>query len=227
MYRELLAMTYLAERLNQPEIAAAYRRDADDLKRAVQQHMWDERDGFFYSVDINLVPYKKPDVFWELHSGGPRSWDGLIQRLGVWSGFMAMWAELATPEQAKRMVEEHLKNERSFAAPYGVRSLSKLEKMYDVRASGNPSSWLGPVWGVANYLTFRGLVKYGFTAEAKDLAAKTIRLFGRDFERFGALHEYYEPDTGEPILNRGFQNWNYLVLNMIAWTEGKPVVSEF
>jgi putative isomerase len=96
-----------------------------------------------------------------------------------------------------------------------------------VRGTGNPSSWLGPVWGIANYLTFRGLVRYGFNDAARDLATKTIRLFGRDFERFGALHEYYQPENGEPILNRGFQNWNYLVLNMINWLENKPTVEEF
>jgi hypothetical protein len=38
----------------------------------------------------------------------------------------------------------------------------------------------------------------------------------RAVERFGALHEYYQPETGEPILNRGFQSWNYLVMNMAA-----------
>ena len=46
-------------------------------------------------------------------------------------------------------------------------------------------------------------------------------------ERFGALHEYYLPDNGEPVLNRGFQNWNLLVLNMAAWLEGKEVVEEW
>jgi len=102
-----------------------------------------------------------------------------------------------------------------------------MEKMYNVRASGAPSSWLGPIWGVSNYLTFRGLVKYGFESDAKELAEKTITLFGNDVERFGALHEYYQPENGEPILNKGFQNWNYLVLNMIAWLEGKDIISEF
>ena len=50
---------------------------------------------------------------------------------------------------------------------------------------------------------------------------------GRDFEKCGALHEYYNPDTGEPINNIGFQDWNYLVLNMIAWRERRPVIQEF
>ena len=98
--------------------------------------------------------------------------------------------------------------------------------MYNVRGSGNPSSWLGPIWGISNYMTFRGLLKYGYHEDARDLAEKTIRLFGRDFERFGALHEYYQPENGEPVLNRGFQNWNYLIINMIAWLEGKEAISE-
>jgi len=41
------------------------------------------------------------------------------------------------------------------------------------------------------------------------------------------LHEFYNPDTGDPIMTKGFQNWNFLVLNMIAWLEGRVVVSEF
>ena len=28
-------------------------------------------------------------------------------------------------------------------------------------------------------------------------------------------------------LNKGFQNWNLLVLNMAAWLEGKPLAEEF
>jgi putative isomerase len=71
------------------------------------------------------------------------------------------------------------------------------------------------------------LVDYGFTEEAKEMATKTILLFGRDFEKYGALHEFYDPETGEPMLNKGFQNWNYLVMNMSAWLDGKPVIKEF
>jgi putative isomerase len=231
MYKELLALVYLCQRLNTGEIAVLYQRDADELKAAIQRHCWDERDGFFYSVDLDLLPFEpRPfsgDPRLILHSGYPRDYDCLIQRLGVWSGFLALWSGVATPDQARRAVQEHYRNEKTFNAPYGVRTLSKMEKMYNVRASGNPSLWTGPIWGVSNYMVFRGLVDYGFEAEARELAEKTIRLFARDFERFGALHEYYLPDSGEPVLNKGFQNWNYLVLNMAAWYEGRPVVREF
>lgn len=223
MVKELEAAVYLAERLNLDEVALELRRDADDVRRAVLEHCWDERDGFFYSVDLNLLPPYTTG----LHAGQPRHWDCLIQRIGVWSGFMALWAGIATPEQAERVVTEHFRNTRTFNAPFGVRTLSKMEKMYSIRASGNPSCWLGPVWGISNYMTFRGLVRYGFVDDARALAEATVRLFGRDVERFGAMHEYYQPENGEPILNRGFQNWNYLVLNMLAWLEGGQIISEF
>ena len=232
MYKELLAMVYIAEQLKIPEVGSEFALDAKALKAAVQEHCWDERDGFYYSVDLNLRPVaNNPDSTlgrtFIIHSGYPRDYDCLIQRIEVWTGFMALWAGIATPEQAERIVKEHYLDAKTFNSPSGVRTLSKMEKMYSLRASANPSNWRGPIWGISNYMVFKGLVDYGYTEEAKELAAKTICLFGRDFEQHGALHEYYEPETGEPLLNPGFQNWNYLALNMIAWMEGEVVVEEF
>ena len=233
MYKELKATAYLADCLKMPDISRFYNKEADKLQDKIREHCWDRRDGFYYSVDLNLLPVVKPDITalkpgqLFFHVGQPRTYDCLIQRLSVWSGFMAMWGNIATPEQAKEMVERHYRDTTSYNAPAGIRTLSPLEKMYDTRASGNPSSWQGPVWINVNYLVFRGLVNYGYNKEAKELAEKTILLLGRDFERFGALHEYYLPDNGEPVLNKGFQNWNFLVLNMAAWLENKDVVTEF
>lgn len=229
MYKELLAMEYLARCLKMDGIADGYKADAEQLLRSVREHCWDRRDGFYYSVDLNLLPVQKPDIKGlnpgdlYLHVGQPRNYDCLIQRFDVWSGFMAMWAGIATPEQARQMVERHYRDTTSFNAPAGVRTLSPLEKMYNLKASGNPSSWQGPVWINVNYLVFRGLLNYGYTEDARQLAEKTVILLGRDFERFGALHEYYIPESGEPVLNKGFQNWNFLVINMIAWLEGRKM----
>jgi hypothetical protein len=233
MYRELLAMEYLSKCLNMGEIGKKYKNEADRLCRAIREHCWDPRDKFYYSVDLNLLPVEKPQVDamhkgdFFLHAGQPRNYDCLIQRFSVWSGFLAMWSGIATPEQAKLIVEKQYCDTMSFNSPCGVRTLSPLEKMYDPRASGNPSSWQGPIWINANYMVFRGLVRYGFKEDARELAEKTILLLGRDYERFGALHEYYLPENGEPVLNKGFQNWNLLVLNMAAWLDGKEVVTEF
>jgi putative isomerase len=53
----------------------------------IQKHCWDEKDVFFYSVDLNLLPRKQETGFVR-HSGMPRDYDCLIQRIGVSS---ALW----------------------------------------------------------------------------------------------------------------------------------------
>lgn len=222
MYKELEAVVYLGKLLCVN--VDKYEQEREHLKTAVQEHCFDEKDGMYYSVDLNLLPI---DPNSNLHKGAPRHWDCLIQRIGSWSGFLAMWAGIATPEQAQRMVRENLLDEKAYWAPYGVRTLSKYEKMYVIKKSGNPSCWLGPIWGISNYLVFRGLVKYGFDAEARDLAEKTQKLFENDLAACGDLHEYYDPESGEPIMNPGFQNWNLLCVNMQAWLNGESVVEEF
>ena len=118
-------------------------------------------------------------------------------------------------------------NTKTFWSEHGVRTLSKLEKMYSIKKTGNPSCWLGPIWGVSNWMCFEGLVKYGYEKEAALLAEKTIALFGRDIIECGEMHEYYNPDIYAGVNNQGFQNWNLLVNNMIAWIEKRPVVWEF
>lgn len=214
MYAEFQATAKLGELLGLNERSVYYQKKAEKLKVSIQEYCWDERDGFFYNVDVNLLPIDKTQ---KLHSGCPRHWNTLIQRIEVWACFMPMWVGIATPEQAKRMVEDHYRNQKTFNAPYGVRSLSKMEKMYAIIRSGNPSCWLGPIWGISNYVLFDGLRKYGYINDATELAEKTISLLGRDLEECGQMHEYYHPETGEGITNPGFQNWNLLALNMFEW----------
>jgi len=215
-------MDYLCQVLN--EDGDTFLSEAEHLKQAIQDCCYDEKDGLFYSCDLNLRPINKNE--W-LHSGHPRHWSTLIQRIGCWASFLPLWAGIATKAQAERMVKENLLDPRTFCSPWGVRSLAKTEKMFDVYEGGNPSCWLGAIWGISNYLVFRGLVDYGFEVEARSLAEKTVTLFGRDLEETGTLHEYYNDETGAPVIHPGFQNWNLLSLNMIAWLEGREVVREF
>lgn len=223
LHRELLAYAYLLTQAGRPDEAGLWHRRAEDLATAVRRHCWDERDGTFYSVDLALRTVDQTD--W-LHRGAPRSWDCLLLRIDSWSSFLPLWSGIATPDQAARMVER-LNDPRTFRARFGVRTLSALEKQYNLAATNNPSNWLGPVWGISNYLVYRGLQRYGHTADADQLARATVELFGDDLAAHGCLHEYYDPDTGAPIMTPGFQNWNYLVLNMIAHLEGRRVVTEF
>ena len=224
MYKELLAAEYVFRTLGDDERSNTYKKDADELRDLIREHLWDEKCGMYYSADVNLIPVDPNE--W-LHSGKPRHWNSLIMRIDEWSGFLAMWAGIATPEQAERMVRENMLNDKTFWSNYGVRSLSKLEKMYTVWESGNPSCWLGPIWGNANYMCWKALLDYGYVDEARELAKRTVKMFGVDIDGCGEIHEYYHPDTGVGVFNQSFQSWNLLVNNMLAWLEGREVVTEF
>lgn len=222
MYRELLAFSYICRQMG--ESCEEYEAEAANLKDAVNKYLWDERNGFYYSADLNLRPIDPKQ--W-LHSGMPRHWDSVIQKIDCWSGFLTMWAGITDQKRAGRMVYENMKKPELFWGSCGIRTLAKPEQMYCLAKSGNPSCWLGPVWGISNYMCYRGLMNYGFCKEAQELAQRTIQMFGMDLERCGQMHEYYNPDTGEGMNNPGFQNWNLLVNNMIAELDGRRVVKEF
>lgn len=76
-------------------------------------------------------------------------------------------------------------------------------------------------------MVFKGLIRYGFEEEARELGFKTKALFEVDIAACGERHEYYDPETGKPIINQGFQNWNMLTVNMCAWLNGDMSAEEF
>ncbi len=212
MQMEYQAMADLAKMLGLLSEAKEYKDKADGLAKAIHDELFDARDGFFYSADISL---RKVDPNEWLQSGAPRNYHSLPMRIETWAGILPLWSGIATKEEAKRVVEEHYLNPNTLYSPYGIRSVSKAEKMYRNIKSGNPSCWTGPIWINANYFAYVGLKNYGYDDLAKELALKTIRLLGKDIVECGEFHEYYDPETGAPLNNQGFQSWNFLVLLMI------------
>lgn len=209
MQKELEAMAEICKQNGLFSKEEEYMKKAASLTEAIQAECWDKRDKFFYSVDVDI---KTRSYDW-FHKGLGAFWKSLPIRIQVWSGFLPLWAGIATEEQAEEM-RKHYLNSESFYSPGGVRTLSKEEKMYDLSATNNPSNWLGPIWIVASYCVFKGLLNYGFKDEATDLAEKTLKLMAEDLKATGNLHEYYNPETCEPVMNSGFINWNILALNM-------------
>lgn len=211
MTEELKAMSEICSALAEPAKEAYYTEKRKSLIAAIQEECWDKRDKFFYSVDVDI----KTRQFDWFHVGLGVFWKTLPIKVRTWTGFLPLWAGFATEEQAAFLVERHFKDNDTFNSDYGICTLAKDEKMFNLEATNNPSNWLGPIWLVSNYVVFKGLLNYGYIKEARELCDKTVLLLGRDIEKTGTIHEYYDPFTGEPVMNGGFLNWNLLVLNMI------------
>jgi len=215
-YQDLCAASELARRLHREDDALRLAKQAKALGASVQQHCWDTRDSFYYTVDVQCRD-RRSELLPGLPQGMAMSWQCLPLKVQSFTGFLPMWCGLATPRQAEAVVRTNYLADDRFRAVAGVRSLSSLEVMYSLEAmSGNPSNWLGPVWIIVNYFVWQALSRYGYKDAAAELANKTIRLLANDLVATGTLNEYYHPDTGAALSHKGFMDWNLLVLEMIG-----------
>jgi putative isomerase len=213
-YSDLKAAAELAKRLNRPVDEQRLSKQALALGETIQKLCWDPRDSFYYTVDVQCVD-RRAELIPTVKRGMDMSWQSLPLRVQVFTGFLPLWCGLATPEQAKLLVEKNYLADQRFRGDWGVRSLASSETMYSMAFSSNPSNWLGPVWIIVNYFVWKGLRDFGFHDEADELRDKTLRLLAGDLEKNGSLNEYYHPDTGAALSHKGFMDWNLLVLEMI------------
>ena len=185
LVREYDAMTVIAEQLGLPDDAKAFTASAKKLSQAINDVFWDEKDGFYY--DRN----EKTKARVMVKSG---------------AAFMPLFSGSATPERAKRLVQEHLLNEKEFWLKYPVASYAKTEPDY-YQGSHNECNWRGSTWAPFNYMIFEGLRRYGFNDVAKELAG---RLFEMAIVKNPVLREYYNAETGDGLGQTQF--WGFTAL---------------
>ena len=213
-YEDLKAAADLAGRLKRPDDQQRLGAQARTLGEQIQKYCWDPRDQFYYTVDVQCVDRRK-ELIPHVKPGMAMSWHCLPLRIQTFTGFLPLWCGLATPDQARALIQTNYLGDDRFRGDWGVRSLSSKESMYSLVFSSDPSDWLGPVWIIVNYFVWKGLKDSGFHGEAADLADKTLRLLSTDLATNGSLNEYYHPDTGKALSHKGFMDWDLLVLEMI------------
>ena len=132
---------------------------------------------------------------------------GVLSLAAVYPLFLG----LAAPDQARRVAElVH----RAFLKPGGgVTSNSASGQQWD-----SPNGWAPLQW-----LTYRGLKRYGFTAEAEEGAARWVRCNLAIYERSGRLLEKYNVETvgvagdgGEYPVQDGFGWTNAVLLRLMG-----------
>jgi neutral trehalase len=122
---------------------------------------------------------------------------------------MPLFAGVVPPERAKRLVNEHLLNEKEFWLNYPIASYAKTEPDY-YQGSHNECNWRGSTWAPYNYMAFHGLIRYGMTDVAKELSK---RLFEMAIVKNQVLWEYYNAETGAGLGHNQF--WGFTALYYI------------
>jgi alpha,alpha-trehalase len=203
--REYWAMAKLADKLGKNSEATQYRRKAESLRSRMLKHLWSAPDAMFFN--------RRRDT------GKP------IQRIS-YSNFVPLLEDVLPAQDAREMIRRYLWNRDFMLSPYGLRSLSRQDPNYNNVSMIVPySNWQGPVWINANYMNFIALKRYGFEAEAAQLAGILGRMVLRDIQKWGSMHENYNAETGEGLaptpeqspdhVFTGFVGWDLLVQDML------------
>jgi alpha,alpha-trehalase len=195
MVLDYRAMAIIADRIHRREDAAAFRERAQRLGRAINLHLWDPDDATFYSYDT----IEKRRL-----------------RHVTYSNQVALWAQLASKDQAKAMIERYLLDPGKLWSPHGLRSLAADDPLYNNENVIKPySNWQGPIWPHANWMFMHALIHYGYEDAALQMAERVTRLCLEDLAANGIMHENYHAETGAPLAAPDFVSWNLLVAQMI------------
>jgi glycogen debranching enzyme len=166
------------------EFEGRYRRTLD----ALMAKCWDERRG----------------LFWDLSGRHEER----VTLLTFTSLFPLVLPDLDRAV-AKRLVEDHLTNEKEFWLPYPIPSTAASEPSFDPGWL-TKTTWRGPTWVNVNWYLYWGLRQHGFADVASDLARRTVAM-----EAIGGIREFYDPRTAEGEGATDF-GWSCLVLDLIA-----------
>ncbi|MER7673478.1 hypothetical protein ABTY61_34150 [Kitasatospora sp. NPDC096128] len=156
---------------------------------ALMRHCWDETTGAFH--DLDLVAGKR---------------DGILTA----GSLLPVLLDSVPEPAARRVIEQHLLNEREFWRPHPVPSVAATEPSYDpgfrTGAIFRGSSWINLNW----YL-YWGLRRRGYRAEADTLAARSCALVAAS----DTTRECYGPEDAAGHGARSF-GWSSLVLDLAA-----------
>ena len=176
--KEMRSLSKMADELGDLAAGEKWNQEADDLSKMINDRMWDQETKFYYSVDMND------------HSFKFLTRDLRRQEI---IGFLPLWAEACPEDRAKELIAK-LTDSTKFWRTYGIPTLAAD----DVWFSPNVDyccKWNGPVWLLWNYMIFEGLLNYGYTDLAGDLAKKVIRGVEIQLSKNHNFWESYSPDN--------------------------------
>jgi glycogen debranching enzyme len=168
------SLAAMAAELGKPGEAKAWESKAAVRAKKINATMWDEETGFYYNVG-------KKDHTFSFKSPNDLKREEII-------GFLPLWAGIADSARAKRLVEK-LTDPDKFWRRFGVPSLSAGDSYYDPKGY-----WNGPVWVQWDYLIERGLLEYGYKAEAKELVRRVAAGMIAQLKKDHDMWEFYSPD---------------------------------
>lgn len=186
----------MAHELGLKREARQWQMRYDSLRNTINRLYWDERDGFYYDIDVAThqpCRIKSVGSFWALLAGIP------------------------TQQQAERMAR-YVQDERYFGGRYPWNSISRDDPDFNAT---DGDYWRGGVWIPMAYMGTKALEEYGLYALADTLARRTLMQQLRTYEQCipHTVWETYSPSADLPS-----SEWGHRVRpDFCGWSALGPI----
>lgn len=194
---EMNYLSLMADELGRSDEAAYWQEKSENMKQLVNEKMWDSETGFYYHVN-------RTDGSWFFM-------DRDLRRQEI-IGFLPMWANTCSKEQAARLVET-LTDTTKFWRRYGLPTLSADDEWYSPYVD-YCCKWNGPVWLLWDYMVFRGLLNYGYDELALQLADKMLLAAQTQLSKNHNYWESYSPDN-EVLNSPSNYIWDAIIARLL------------
>ena len=161
LYKYEQDLEHIARILGKDNDVAIWQRASERRKLAVNELMWHEGDGMFYDYNYR------------------EKCQGSVMSLAA---YVPLFAGLASPEQAARMVE----NLNLFETDHGLTTTKKEKHPTADKQWASPNGW-APLHDIV----VDGLLSYGYEDEAVRIAGKWLHTVSDSFSTSAKLYEKY------------------------------------
>jgi len=126
------------------------------------------------------------------------------------------------PKKIKRVIEEHILNPAEFNGHFPIPTVAYDDPRYyhdkpPFQDNSPAGLWRGNIWMPEEWITVKGLYKYGYEKEANDIARRLIEMMCNQSASVGKFQqfafspaEWYNSENGLAQNNRGF-SWSSAV----------------
>jgi glycogen debranching enzyme len=184
------ALAEIAGVINKP----AEQKELGDRARFYRESLatlWNEKAGIFLNKDLRTGE--------------------LSLRMSP-TNFYPLLARAATPQQAQRMIQDHLLNPQEFWGDWVIPATPRNDPAFK-----DQQYWRGRIWGPMNYLVYLGLRNYDQPHVRQELARKSMQLFLGEWNATRHVHENYNAITGsgdDVSSSDRFYHWGALLALM-------------
>ncbi len=202
MYGDAMAISKMAEAINNEDIAKKFETKAKTIKQEVQNRLWNKKLDFFTVLPKIYADTTKPVNIREM------------------IGYVPWYFNLPDDNSTYSKAWKKVKDTTGFSAPFGLTVCERSHPFFEISYTGHECQWNGPTWPYATTQTLKGMsnllnnysnyagISKGDYYDLLLQYAKSHSIINEKGENQKWIDENLNPFTGDWISRSRLKNWD-------------------